>query len=365
MPKSLRNVEIFAVGRWKGNKAITVTSEDLDEMVRSFTDLSSKVSGYKPFLKLGHQDQQKYFGQKTGAPNLGFVERIWRDGNKIIADFSNIPDDLLALIEQRRYNSVSIEMYPSVEHEGQTFKNVLTAVALLGAELPAVKGLRDLAESLFSDDPMVFGDGAITFQQEPEAMSTYTQEQLDRLTNAAVQPVQIKLDAATTELAELKAVVSELKTKLSESEAEKTTAQAQLSEAQEKIVNVERAALSADIASTVETAIKDGKLTPAQKDHYIALGESMASQTTTVKLASGEVSGLEAFKKTFEGMSAVIKFGAKSGQDREDAGARSASEEVDRRTRAKMSEKNVSYSDAKNMVFAEDPELKTRYAQEG
>lgn len=352
MAKSLKRVEIFATGRWKGNKEITVTSADLDDMVASFNDLSSKVSGYKPFLKLGHTEQQKYFGQKTGAPNLGFIERIWREGEKILADFGNVPDELLALIEQRRYNTVSIEMYPSIEHEGKTFKNVLTAVALLGAELPAVKGLKELAESLFAEDPLVFGSGVLTFQQETQAL--FTQEQVDALVAAAVAKAEkTAADAAAATFAAERTGLEAQVTKLTD----------ERNAAQKALFDFEQATTKAEITAVVDGAIKDGKIAPKDKADYIAMGESMLG-ATKVKLASGEVSGLDAFKAMVGKLGKVVTLGEQgstSAEQAADAGA-----EVDKRARALMSkDTKLNYADARRVVLSEDKELAERYSNIG
>ena len=352
MAKTLKRVEIFATGRWKGNKDITVTSGDLDEMLLSFNSLSMQVSGYKPFLKLGHQEQQKYFGQKTGAPNLGFVERIWREGEKILADFSNVPDELLDLIEQRRYNTVSIEMYPSIEHEGKTFKNVLTAVAILGAELPAVKGLKELAESLFAEDQLVFGDGILTFQQETDAV--FTQEQVDALIAAAV---------AKTEKTAAEAAAGTFA-------AERTTLQGQIEiltgerdSAQKALFDFEAAVTKTEISAVVDGAIKEGKIVPKDKEDYIAMAESMLG-AAKIKLSSGEVSGLDAFKAFVGKLGKVVTLGEQGMNSKEQAA--DAGAEVDKRARSKMSKNDkMDYAQARREVLSEDVELAERYSNIG
>ncbi len=101
----LNGVEIFAAGTWhaaKGGK-VTVTETDLDAMVSSFQSIN-QIGGYKPVLKLGHSETQRFFGGKDGAPALGFVSRIWRDGQKVLADFAGVPRALFDLIKQGRYH---------------------------------------------------------------------------------------------------------------------------------------------------------------------------------------------------------------------------------------------------------------------
>lgn len=352
MAKTLKRVEIFATGRWKGNKEITVTSADLDHMIASFNELSIKVSGYKPFLKLGHQEQQKYFGQKTGAPNLGFIERIWREGEKILADFGNVPDELLALIEQRRYNTVSIEMYPSIEHEGNTFKNVLTAVAILGAELPAVKGLKELAESLFAEDRLVFGEGILTFQQEIDAV--FTQEQVDALVAAAVAKAEkIAADAAEVAFAAERTTLT----------AQITTLTGERDSAQKSLFDFEASVTQAEIAGVVDGAIKEGKIVPKDKADYVAMAQSMLG-TAKVKLSTGEVSGLEAFKAMIGKLGKVVVLGEQGANPAEQAA--DAGMEVDKRARAAMSkDSKLNYADARRVVLTEDADLAQRYSNLG
>jgi hypothetical protein len=357
MSKSLKGVEIFAVGSWKGNKRIEVTSDDLDSMVHSFEQLSAVVQGYSPMLKLGHTDQQKFFPQSNGAPSLGIVERIWRQGDKVLADFGNVPAALLALVEKRRYNAVSIEMYPTVEHGGQTFKNVLTAVALLGAELPAVKGLKELADSLsFKDQELVFGEGVLTFQQETETV--FTQDQVDALIAAAVTKAT---DAAKAEFTAEKTAIT---ARVEAAEAEATKFKGERDASQKALFDFEQSASKAEITRLVEDAVKSGTILPKDKDKMIALGESM---TNKVKLGDKEVSGAEAFADLIGSMGKKVDLSEKGAGSQEQAS--NAGLEIDKRARQKISaaggEDKMSYADARKIVLNEDPDLKERYAKMG
>ena len=104
----LNEIEIFAAGKWKPSNGggVEITESDLDDMVESFNELSVK-NGFMPALKLGHTETEKYFGDSKGAPRLGTVSKIWRAGTKILANFANVPEALVDLIRNRRYNQVS------------------------------------------------------------------------------------------------------------------------------------------------------------------------------------------------------------------------------------------------------------------
>jgi hypothetical protein len=127
----IRDVEIFAAGTHNGDE---YTVRDLDEMVRA-----SREVGFTPPLKAGH-------AEVPGAPALGWVERLRRVGTKLVADFVGLPKAVYDAIRKRRYDRVSAEIYWDYERDGRTWGRVLKAVALLGAEIPAVPELRPLHE---------------------------------------------------------------------------------------------------------------------------------------------------------------------------------------------------------------------------
>lgn len=138
----IKGREIFATGTWHGDKYV---EEDLDAMCEAF----EKV-GFKPPLKLGHSDKQHLLRQ-SGLPAAGWVDKIYRKGEKLLADFSSIPKQVYDLITRKAYDRVSSEIYWDYTTEGKKFPRVLRAVALLGAEIPEVTTL-DSISALFYDD---------------------------------------------------------------------------------------------------------------------------------------------------------------------------------------------------------------------
>lgn len=143
------DIEIFATGTWGG---MDWSEDDLDQMVTNFQTLHPK--GIKPPVKLGHDDNQ-ILGQKDGQPALGWISALRRRGSKLIATLSDVPAIVKDLIDKRRYARVSSEIYPTFEATGaeKNLKSgvrgrVLSAVALLGADIPEVKTLEDLGRVL-------------------------------------------------------------------------------------------------------------------------------------------------------------------------------------------------------------------------
>jgi hypothetical protein len=128
----LRDIEIFRAGTWNGD---AYTEDDLDEMVLAFDGV-----GYRPPVKLGH-------AESSGGPAYGWISRIWRRGGVLLADFADLPEKIYRAIKERRYDAVSSEIFFNINRGGRKFRRALKAVALLGAEIPAVAHLRPLHES--------------------------------------------------------------------------------------------------------------------------------------------------------------------------------------------------------------------------
>lgn len=346
MAQRIEGVEIFATGRHRGSEIVQISENDLNEMVASFNALGHE-QGFKPVLKLGHEDVQKFFGQRKGAPNLGFVEKVWKEGNKLLANFANVPDAVVDLIRQGRYNAVSIEMFPKTQVEGKTFSNVLTAVALLGAELPAVKGLKDLAATLFTEEPETpdFQGNVETLMGEDE-MATFTQEQLDTFVEAAVAKAKDEVRA------EFDAKVAELEGKVTEADKAKETAENALREFEDTTRKNEAEAM-------VDNAIEEGKLLPKQKDEALAFALTLNG---TVKFGDTEKSAVDVFKTFIEGLPKKIDLDEHGSSESEKETPSNASEEVDFRARKFMSDdKDLSYIDARRKVLDDNPKLKQRY----
>ncbi len=155
----LEGVEIFAAGKHNGD---TYTVSDLDAMVDAFYKLD-----FKPPLKAGHVED------KQGMPALGWISNLRRTGEKLLADFIEMPQGVYDYIKGKRYNTVSSEVFWNLRRGDKFFSRALKAVSLLGAEIPAVAGLKSLNE-MFSADAEVHvhqwsptGDQNTTTKEHP------------------------------------------------------------------------------------------------------------------------------------------------------------------------------------------------------
>jgi hypothetical protein len=358
MAQDLNGVEIMATGTFtpggaaKGRR-VTISSNDLDEMVASFQELVP-IGGFTPVLKLGHTDAQRFMGQGNGAPNLGIVQKIWREGQKVLANFSAVPDAVVDLIRSKRFNSVSVEILPSLEFEGRKFSNVLTAVALLGAELPAVKGLADLSATLFTQAEVkpIEADQIVSFEWESNPMPDvkYTQEQHDSLVEAAVAK------ALKDAKAKFEADGERLTAERDEARKALETVKTEYADFQTKVRN-------AEAVSLVEKAVKVGKILPKQKDAALAFAMNLSG---TVKFGDEEKSMATLFAEFIDGMPSKVDMSEKGAGSKDDGGEGGtfpdAASEVDARARKAMKANDkLTYAEARKEVLAEDEKLKLAY----
>lgn len=144
----LPTFELFAEGDHDGERW---TEGDLDELVANFARLSTgDRPAHEPPLVIGHEDDQQLL-DRTDLPSAGVIDslRKWWDPTEgrwtllgTARDVDEVPADW---IDRKLYRKVSAEIY---DHPSQANLpgegKVLRRVALLGGEVPRVKGLKAL-----------------------------------------------------------------------------------------------------------------------------------------------------------------------------------------------------------------------------
>lgn len=249
----IRQVEVFSAGEWNKDKYST---EDLHQMVQAFENLKE---GFKPYLKLGHDNSQK-LAKSSGLPSVGWVERLYVQGQKLFADLEYIPEKIYKLIKSKAYRKVSCEIYWDLDVNGIKYPRVLGAVALLGAETPGVGNLQDIINMYSQKSDLVFK----AFEKD-DTFKTYelnfTGDEMEDLEKA-----QAELEAKKKEYASLEAAKVELEKK---AEADKAELEALRQEKAQALAEAQ----AAKIAKFV-TELESKKLvTPSMKDLVTGLLE--------------------------------------------------------------------------------------------
>jgi len=262
----ITGIEIFAEGKWNGDE---YSIADLDEMIKNF---NQGVIKNVP-LKVGHDPKQKVAGQ----PAVGIIERIYRSGQKLLADISNIPKTVAELIKKKAYNSVSAEIAWDVDWNGSIFTRLLTGVALLGAEIPAVNVLSEIPSIYNAKFSKVatFGlnaDGNINMLET--AKEDLEMEKIKEL-EAKIAELQKELDAQTAKVKEFQAAEvlakEELEKKTVKDFTAKLIADKKILPAQQE--RIERSLIDADNSTKKEYSIGETKVEETSRDNLMRLYE--------------------------------------------------------------------------------------------
>lgn len=365
----VRAVEITKVGTWND---IEFTVADLDEMVAAFNSRLFSVP-----LKIGH-------GEVDGLPAYGWVDRIYRQGDTLVADFADVPSWIFDMVFiQHQYDHVSIEVFFNLKANGKTYKRVLKAVALLGAETPAVSGLTPLRDAIFAP-------GADQYERQI-ALSLKVQQPMPtpaQTTQPQPQPSPqpapsngVSVEAFTalqTQMAQLASANTELVASLKKREDRETELLAQ--------VATLSSARADDAVTTKVASIK----VPAVQEHFRHLFSLCGLGSTSPRIVKFKATDGKETDRTLESVldelagqfnkltdnvtqprfhgrgSAPGTNGARQPSPTSSFGL-SPDVELDQAVKAHMAEKGLkpsaeNYQAASRAVMATNPELRDRYA---
>ena len=386
----IKGVEIFKTGTHNGD---AYTEADLDDMVTAYNDLD-----FKPAIKIGHSKDA------PGAPAYGWVENVRKQGDRLVADFSSMHDSVVEALRNRSYDRVSSEIYYNLKRGGNTFRRALKAVALLGAEVPAVAGLVPLHKMQFAEDGF---DSVATCEQNLDVPSPAIAEALvERLAGlvafsqhsqendmdikalfAEVKTLSEKLQALadddtgadhTTEIRELTAQMTGIQTKIAEFSAAADTARAkdeadraadkariaQLEAGQrardvsDRIAKLSVPALAGSVRALYVYALDNAEA--KVKVYSTVDGKEVAADKSLVEVVDGFVADINAqAAKLFKQLGTNTNGDRKDDAENADAGA-----EVDKRTKEYAAKNKVDYSVAMDAVLQADTDLARSYHEQ-
>ena len=139
-------------------KAGTHISQDGSTVTMTFRDLLAVANHYNPKISeapivIGHP--------KTNAPAYGWVSKLHVTSEGLEAEVDQVDEAFASMVKAGRYKKVSASFYsPASQTNPVPGSYYLRHVGFLGAQLPAIKGLRQYA---FSEN-----DDAVTFDINQE-----------------------------------------------------------------------------------------------------------------------------------------------------------------------------------------------------
>lgn len=336
------DVEFFRVGRWNGDD---YSVHDIADIAKNFEELQEVI---KPPVKLGHNESSKINKPiEDGQPALGWVKSIAKKGSRLIATLTQVPELVYNAIKEGRYSTISAEIFWNYKpSNGKTYNYVLKALSLLGADLPAVDSLEDLAAYLTASDAAF------------EKLRVYSLEVDDegKLKNDLKGNEDMEKKEFEDKLAKMQKKIDDL-----EAEGKSTKAEnADLKKFKEDQAQRAKEASLEEIKTFCNELVKAGKMTPAVRDEFFK---------DTALLFSEEQSAFaipfDAFKKYAGTVEALIEFDEKGkAKDKSKQVAyTNASEEVDRRANELVAAGKVKdYSLAVRQVLTDDEDLAEAYA---
>ena len=302
----LKGVEIFAVGKWKG---LEFTEKDIEEAVTNFTN---DVLGSEPYVTIDHNPKAgKQFSDALGAVALGFVDNLYKIGNKLMADFTKVPKTLANLINSGALKNKSVELWQDYDgKDGNKYNNVLEAVTFTG-KIPAVAGLSDLLALYTKHEGQTANKDRGTarkitlftveerskIHKEKLIMENENMVMVDKQRYSDLLKAEVERDLHKDNATKLTFTKDEFSKKIET--LEKSNAELVKFKAETERKTAERISGQAD--GYINWAIGKGKIIPAQKDRYVKLYMTAFNE--------GKKS-LAEFKEDLKSRGTVMNFGA-------------------------------------------------------
>lgn len=338
--------EIFSTGEWNGER---FGRADLAEIARNFEALRPQL---QPPLKFGHDAGQTLLGQHDGDPALGWVDALRVDGERLVATFAGVPEIVRQAIAAGRYRRVSAELYFDVRRGGERLGKALKAVALLGADLPAVTNLADLSAYLHAQPPDAAGPvRAFSLPVQARRIEAAAEDGTNR------QPPTDEEEAMSeTETG------AGLQAELAELRAYKARQERLHAEAADRRKREAFTAVREEVRRFCEEQGRAGRLPPHLQQRLLAEVERQAHSFSEGDGLRVSLDWVQAFVRE----QAPLRPAGEVAFARAESGAQAEadadpSERLARLARSRMAELNLSYSQAAEYVLRNDPDLARAY----
>jgi hypothetical protein len=331
----MKPFQLFRTGTHTAASGSTLTfSED---------QLKAAVAAYDPAL---HEAPIVVGHPKDNAPAFGWIKSLDFADGVVTANPDQINADFAELVKGGSYKKRSASWYlPDAPNNPRPGTLYLRHVAFLGAQPPAIKGLKDVS---FSDAE----EGVIEFSAEDrwawnslanamrglrewligdkgtevadKVLPNYLISDLETAAKAQVETVQavpafseedpMKIEELQAQLAARDAEIAALKANqkpadFAERETGITAREAALAAAEQKIAR-------AGIESRVDAAVKAGRLLPAQAKQVADFAASLADKEAVIDFGEGDkakkVTQREAYLMQIETAPKVVEYGEMS-----------------------------------------------------
>ena len=329
-------IEIFRAGRHTDDAGVAhhFSEADLDGMAASYSPALREAP-----LTVGHP--------KDNLPAYGWVKAVTRVAGALAITPHQVEPQFAEMVQAGRFKKRSASFYPPHAPNNPTpGKWYLRHVAFLGAQPPAIAGLKDIQ---FSEDD---AGGAVSFSESVSAEPVITQEPDDM-----PKTLQEQLDEVNAQLAAEKTAREKAETEAATHKKTATDAQAQAASFAEKA----RTDRTAGFVSFAQSQVQAGRLLPKDKDMAVATLDALAD-AQPVEFAEGQgsdavtrkVSPAQWLQDLIANAAPAVSFGEFApgdGAKTQPGAAKGKSDaEIDKAAKAYMRQHKVDYAEALSAV---------------
>ena len=332
-------IEIFRAGRHIDDAGVAhhFSDADVDGMAASYNPALREAP-----LTVGHP--------ADNLPAYGWVKSVARNAGGVLTIAPhNVEPQFAEMVAARRFPKRSASFYPPQAPNNPTpGKWYLRHVAFLGAQPPAIAGLKDIQFSAGD------ADGAVNFSESViPAIPVTTTETVTQESDDMSKELQDKLDKATADLQAEKAARATAEANAATATQAATDAKAQATSFAEKA----RTDRKAGFVSFAEAQVKAGTLLPKDKDMAVATLDALAD-ATPVQFSEGTTTRTVSHAQWLQDLIAqakpAVNFGefapGNTTQVQPGAARGKTDAEIDQAAQAYMRQHKVNYAEALTSV---------------
>lgn len=259
-------MELFRIGTHadSSGKTQTWTEQDLDTIVAKYDPSSHEAP-----VVIGHP--------KDNAPAYAWVEGLKREGGVLLGKFKQVLPEFAEGVKSGLWKKRSIALYPDMS---------LRHVGFLGAQPPAIKGLKDIA--------FASGEECITIEFSESSEGGDDKDE-------KIKELEALLEASRKNEASLETKFAEASTAaLSEEEARKKL--------ETELGNIRNETRGKERELYIDTLISQGKLTPAIRQLAIDV-VSICDSVGMYTFAEGDIPATKKVESFLSALPVVVTFG--------------------------------------------------------
>jgi len=302
-------IEVFKAGKHTDAHGITkdYSTKDLDAIVSKY---DPKV--HEAPVCIGHP--------KDNAPAYGWVESLKRTGDVLQAKLHQLAPEFVEMVKAGRFKKRSISLYPD-----SSFRHL----ALLGAMPPAVKVLADISFtendgsvcyefsefsdyrfSIISDLARKIREFIINKFDIETADKVVNDWDIEQLKQEPVKPDEISgfTENNFKEEEEMDNKIKEYEEQITAFKEQEKTRLSELESLKNEVSSLKAQSKKAEYESFCDELIKDGKLTPSQKNQTLYFMEVMDNSGEMQFSEQEKKPYLSAFKEFLKSMPKQVEF---------------------------------------------------------